>query len=249
MAHEPERWRLEHAGESHVVEVAQGFRRGIVWSVDGEEVARKRTTDDRTTIGAEGRDDKIALKISSWTDSARRVALYPATGKGKGATVSAAAAIGAGGIDFIPDPGTKAAKRQAKMLAHPKRFLLQRTGTALAAVLLAIGAGWIARQLLELLPDVDLPDVDLPRVLPEIDLPEIPWPSIDLPDLPDVPEWVGAISPFVIPVVIAAVIARGELKRRRAHVERRQAEAREPAGRAASSERAGAKDAADHDPR
>jgi hypothetical protein len=247
MAHEPERWRLEHAGESHVVEVAQGFRRGIVWSVDGEEVARKRTTDDRTTIGADGRDDKIALKISGWSDSARRVALYPASRKG--VPVPAAAAIGAGGIDFVPDPGTKAAKRQAQMLAHPKLFFLRRTGAALAVVLLAIGASWIGRQLLELLPDVDLPDVNLPRVLPEIDLPDIPWPSINLPDLPDLPEWVAAISPFVIPVVIAAIIARGELKRRRAQLERRQAEAHEPARRAPSTDRVGAEDAAERDPR
>ena len=79
---------------------------------------------------------------------------------------------------------------------------------------------------------VDIPWPHLP--LPNLpDLPEIPWPDLpsvplpDLPDLPDVqvPDWLRWIldkAKYVWPVVIAYVLARGEIRRRREQDRKRQ---------------------------
>ena len=67
--------------------------------------------------------------------------------------------------------------------------------------------------------DIPLPDIDLPSI-PWPDLPSIPWPdislpSIPLPDLPDLPGWVDTVRKFLVTILIAFFIARGEVKRRR----------------------------------
>ena len=56
--------------------------------------------------------------------------------------------------------------------------------------------------------------------VPFPDLPSVPWPDIPTPDLPDwhVPDevwWVLDKAKYVWPVVVAYVIARAEIKRRR----------------------------------
>jgi flagellar biosynthesis/type III secretory pathway M-ring protein FliF/YscJ len=58
--------------------------------------------------------------------------------------------------------------------------------------------------------------------LPLPDLPSIPWPSIPWPDLPNVqvPEWVRWVAnhlKYVWPVILAFVLAEGEIRRRRKH--------------------------------
>jgi flagellar biosynthesis/type III secretory pathway M-ring protein FliF/YscJ len=70
---------------------------------------------------------------------------------------------------------------------------------------------------------VRIPFPDLPS-LPS--LPSIPWP--DLPSIPfpsfSLPAWVGTVldaAKYVVPVVVAFVIARGEIRRRRREQERR----------------------------
>lgn len=73
---------------------------------------------------------------------------------------------------------------------------------------------------------IDLPDIPWPD-LP--DLPSVPWPDIALPDwsLPDwsLPGWLQQVLDvlkFVFPVLLAFVIARGEIRRRRKQDELRQ---------------------------
>ena len=75
---------------------------------------------------------------------------------------------------------------------------------------------------------VKLPFPDLPTP----NLPSVPWPSIPLPDLPDwrLPDWLRWLldkAKYVWPVVLAYVIARAEIKRRRHQDERRQAAERD----------------------
>ncbi|MDO9352785.1 MAG: hypothetical protein Q7T55_03770, partial [Solirubrobacteraceae bacterium] len=210
---DPERWRLGREDHAHVVAIASSgtFSRTIVWTVDGQEVARKRTSEERVTLAADGHDLAVTMKISDWSDSARRVRLFAASSS---SAAHAVALTGLGGEDFHPDPGTKAARRQARMAAHPTRYTIQRTATAIAGVGVPLLVIWLLGQLIG---QIAFPDVDLPEIpVPDIDLPSIPMPSIDLPDvdlpaLPALPGWVkeilGALK-YVFPVAVAFVIAR-----------------------------------------
>jgi hypothetical protein len=70
------------------------------------------------------------------------------------------------------------------------------------------------------LPWPQLPHPDLP------DLPWIPWPDLPSPDLPDVhaPDWLRWLLDkvkYVWPIVLAFVLARAEIRRRREQERRR----------------------------
>ncbi len=66
-----------------------------------------------------------------------------------------------------------------------------------------------------------LATVLLPAVpLPQVRLPSLPWPDVPLPTLPgwQVPWWVrraAGVAAYLLPVALAAVLARAELRRRR----------------------------------
>jgi hypothetical protein len=82
------------------------------------------------------------------------------------------------------------------------------------------------------LPAIPWPDVSLPRI-PWPDLPSIPWPdvslpSLPLPDLPELPQWLKDTAKLVGPVLVAFVLARGELRRRRQQDERKRADRDRP---------------------
>jgi hypothetical protein len=210
-----ERWRLEAGGRRHLITLTQltTFKRSIVWTVDGDDVASKETSEDSVTLGSEAEPAVVKLKISGWSDSARRVRLF--TGA-TSAAAHAAAVSRLGGDDFLPDPGTKAARRQERMAAHPWRYTLLRTISAIAGIVVPIAVIWL---LTRLFGGVDLPDVDLPDVpWPDVDLPEIPFPDITLPsvDLPEMPAWMRTVAKYVVPVAVAFFVARREVKRRAA---------------------------------
>ena len=64
----------------------------------------------------------------------------------------------------------------------------------------------------------DLGLIDLPSIpWPDIDLPSLPWPDIPWPEisLPDVPDWVGLPVKVAVAMLVAYVVARGEIRRRR----------------------------------
>lgn len=254
-----ERWRLAHDGAQHVLAITagSGLKRTFRWTVDGDEVAEKRTSDDRFTLVADGRPLALAIRMATFGDSARRVSLFEADNT---AIVHATAATGIGGIELDPDPGTKAARRNEKMATHPWRYTAQRTVTAIATIVLPLLFFWLLAQVLGALPkpDVDLPDIPLPDV--NVDLPDIPWPDLDLPslDLPDLPGWTKPIrdaAPYVVPVLIAFAIARVEVRRRRQALEqrRRRGDAPSPdatsASPAAGNRSEGPADATVDDPR
>ena len=220
-----QRWTLEHDGHTHVVEIDDaGLGRRIVWHRDDEEVASKKTGDERVQLlpGDEAPAGIGALGLRfGWIGPARRVTWYAGSREEAGAV----ALVGIGGVDLVPEPGSKAEKRQQWMQAHPRLYTARETAIAVAGV----GGGLLVAWLLaRLVFSIDLPDIpwpDLPQI-PWPDLPDVPWP--DLPSVPwpdvSVPDWVrqaAELAKFVLPVVIAFAVARGEIRRRRQQEQRR----------------------------
>jgi hypothetical protein len=111
------------------------------------------------------------------------------------------------------------------VLDHPTRYALIATAGGVARVVIPILLSLVA---VRIAISVPWPHVPFP------DLPHIPWPDIPLPDLPDLPDvhlpdwllWLLGHVHFVWPVVLAYVVARAEIKRRREQDARRAAQVR-----------------------
>lgn len=253
----PDRWVLEDDGHghSHVVEIDDaGLGRRLVWRRNGEEVSRKRTGDVRVQLlpaqDAPTGIGVVGLRFVSF-GPARRVAWYAPDAHlrddadlvdgdladgvegfpASAASAGAAALLGIGGIDFTPEPGSRAARRQDWIHTHPRLHTARATGLAAAAVVGGLVITWLlARVVLA----IDLPDIpwpDLPRI-PRPDLPDIPWPELPSIPWPDVqlPAWVREVAEkgkLVLPVVVAFAVARGEIRRHRQQVTRRTGTARD----------------------
>lgn len=209
---EIERWHLDVDGTRHVVEIEQkALTRTAVWVRDGVEVGRKRTSDEKFVVAPTGADGAVRL-VFGFVGPARRVTLHASETE---------AHTGLGGRDLQPEAGSRAAARQEWIGRHPRLHLLRQGLGAAGGVLVPIALIWLlARIPLPDLPSIPWPDIDLPSI-PWPDLPSIPFPDIDLPsipfpDLPDLPGWVDPLLKVGVPVAIALVVARGEVKRRRA---------------------------------
>ena len=217
----PERWLLRREGSQHVLEIDDaGLGRRLTWTVDGTEVAVRRTSDERVVLTAEGNAvGALAVRLPAFVGPARRVTWYDDEVR---------AHAGFGGLDLDPEPGSKAAAREAWIRAHPHLHATRRTAVAAAGVLVPLLVLWLLSRLV--LPAIPWPDVDLPSI-PLPDLPRLPWPDIalpsipwpDLPDLPDLPQWVEDAAKLVGPVLLAFFLARGEVRRRRQQDERKAA--------------------------
>ncbi|NNM46842.1 hypothetical protein [Knoellia koreensis] len=203
-----QRFDLLVRGREHTVTATElGVQREIVWTVDGAEVARTKTTDDNAVLEANGYG-RVKLKASM-------------TGVHR-ATLS----VGQGAVDMEPEPGSRAARREERIRQHPRRHAVVEGVLATVKVLAPLfGVGFVVN----LLPDWDLPDIPWPDIpWPSIDLPDIPWPSIDLPSIPwpdwSLPGWLDPVldaARFVLPVLVAIGVAMGEVKRRQAQDARR----------------------------
>ncbi|MEU0266170.1 hypothetical protein [Nocardioides sp. NPDC006303] len=212
-------WSRTISGHAHHLEVTGEIIRTFVWTVDGEEVLTRKTSDDRARL--ESKEQGSLLVIHSGLGTPRR-ATYFAPGE------DLSGMAGIGGVDLTPEPGSRAAAYEQRVIDHPKRYALIETlgGAAgvVGGIVAAMVVAWIVSRIS--LPDIDLPLPNLPDLpdLPLPDLPSIPWPSIPWPDLPNVqvPEWVKWVAnhlKYVWPVILAFVIAQGEIKRRRKHAE------------------------------
>lgn len=213
----PERWLLTSDGHEHRVEITEvGLRRRIAWLVDGTEVATKTTSDERIVLDG-GEVGAVGVRLPQFTGPARRVTWYSPDTE-LGAVV--AAQTGVGGTDLDPEPGSKAAAREAWIRAHPNLHAARRTGAAVLGVVLPLLALWLLARISW--PAIPWPDWDLPSIpWPDWDLPSIPWPDWDLPELP---AWVRELldkAQYVVPVVVAFALARAEVRRRRAQDERK----------------------------
>lgn len=217
-ASEVERWLLTRDGAQHVLEIGdKGLRRELVWSVDGVQAATKRSSDERIVLTSE-EHGALGVRLPAFVGPARRVTLY-------GGEVEAHA--GTGGTDFDPESGSRAAAREEWIREHPHLHTARQTALAAGGVIVPLLLLWLLGQVVLPAvpwPAISLPDVPLPD-LPDIPWPEIPWPHINLPsipwpDLPDLPGWVK----YVFPVVLAFLLARAEIRRRRTQDERKHTE-------------------------
>ena len=217
MAASPQRWLLEHHGSAHVVQITDtGLRRSIAWSLDDAQIATRTTSDERVVLDG-GERGAVRARLPEFVGPARQVTWYPPDAR-LGARGSAEAGIG--GIDFDPEPGSKAARRETSIREHPRRYATRRAAAATAGIVLPL-------LFLALLSRLDIPWPHLSIPWPDWNLSSIPWPSIPWPDiaipwpdwrLPALPPWIGAVlekSKYVWPVLVALVLARGEVKRRR----------------------------------
>jgi hypothetical protein len=209
-------WELTEDGRRHTVTASDaGLSRRIEWQIDGELVAKKKTSDEkvRLTHGQHALDIRFTL-----LGRGKRATLHTAEAS-ESATVRAE--LGVGGVDLVPAPGSPAAKREQWIRDHPRLHTLCATLGGTAGIVVPLVIAWLlARFAFSLdLPSLPLPDrPDLPSIpWPDIPWPDIPWPDISLPDW-SMPGWVQQVLDllkFVFPVVLAFAIARAEIRRRR----------------------------------
>lgn len=203
-------WEGTVEGRVHRVESRGDVVRTHVWSVDGEQVAEKKTMDDKVTLKAStaAYDGALLVRFSS-LGGPRRATVLPHEGLGE---------LGLGGTDLAPEPGSAAARHHEKLLAHPTRYTMIATLGGVAKVVVPILlVALLARFAVNIpWPDINIPFPDLPSI-PSPNLPSIPWPDANLPDwsLPGWLAWIVDNVKYIAPVVLAFVFARAEISRRR----------------------------------
>ena len=203
-------WTLDHEGRSHRVEAGTAMSHHVRWHVDGALLAERTTWDDRVVVKPE---DAAAGQL---------VVRYSGMGKPRRATLlgpddEAGALTGLGGIDLVPEAGSPAAAYEDRVRLHPNRYAAIATVGGVAKVVVPLLLGLLVVRFAVSLP---WPDVPLPDLPDGPDLPRVPWPDIPWPDLPEVrlPDWLRWLldkAKYVWPVVLAFVLARAEIKRRR----------------------------------
>jgi hypothetical protein len=214
MAEKLHRWHLTVDGHTHRVEVEGSWSRTIRWYVDDELVATKKSSEDKVSLASDAESGQaVGLRFTA-LGRARRVTLFEGDDK---VPAKAQAAIGTGGVDLDPEPGSPAALREQRIRDHPWRHATVATLGGVAKVVVPILLGLLVVRFAVNLPwpswNIPWPDIDLPR----IPWPEIPWPDVDLPDW-EAPAWVRWIADkakYVWPVVLAFALARAEVNRRR----------------------------------
>jgi hypothetical protein len=219
----PQVWTLAHDGRTHRVEASGSSAHLVRWLVDGALTAEKKSWDEKVSL--DGAELGTVVVRFSTLGRPRRATWF-------GPDEDAQALAGLGGVDLVPTEGSAAAAYEEKVRLHPGRYAAIATAGGVAKVVVPLLLGLLAVRFAVNIPWPDLPLPNLPD-LPEIpwpDLPEVPWP--DLPDLPDLrlPEWVRWLLDkvkYVWPVVIAYVLARAEINRRRKQDELRAAQAEE----------------------
>ncbi len=210
----PQRFDLTVSGRTHRVEIQDGaLRREIRWYVDDQLAAVTRTADEKVRLKPDDPElGLLALRFSMLGHPRRATWFEP------GEEEAAKAAVGIGGIDLDPAPGSRAAAYEQKVREHPRRYAAQHTAAGVAKVVVPLLLVYLAARFAFSLP---LPNVNAPD-LPHPDLPSIPWPDLPWPDVnwPDwsLPGWVREVldkAKYVVPVIIAFVLARAEIRRRR----------------------------------
>ncbi len=200
-------WELTLNGHTHRVVARGSMNHQVRWYVDDELVAEKKAMEDKLRMEAEDRPELGALAVR-----------FSGLGHGIRATIfdePEQALTGLGGIDLVPEPGSKAAAYEEKIRAHPQRYAAIQTVIGVAKVVVPIIVAILLARLAFRIP---LPDWDLPH-LPWPNLPDLPWPDLPSPNLPDInlPGWVRWLldkAKYVVPVLIAIGLAQGEIKRR-----------------------------------
>jgi len=217
-------WTLSIDGRSHRVESRGSFSRRLRWYVDDDLVAGHKSSEAKVRLSPDGRPELGIVGVRfSGLGSPRRATLFEPDETG-GVDPTARAITGVGGIDLEPAPGSPAAAHEDKVRAHPRRYAAVLALGGVAKIVVPIILAALAARFAFALP---LPDWDLPSI-PWPDLPSIPWP--DPPDIPwpdwSMPGWLGWLLDkvqYVWPLLLAYVLARGEIRRRKQQDELRAA--------------------------
>lgn len=222
MLYSPERWTLRDRGRTLVVHHDGAGR--VRFDVDGRQIAEKSAgvLDDLTfDLGAVA-DVEQTVRVSRGLRSRlRRADLVERNAVARRPLLTS----------FIPPEGSKMRRRYDFREAHPKLYATRHVVTEVVMMLIGVlGIGALVSAFARsLLPSInwswlpDLPDISPPDWLRNLD--PFSWVARFLPDwdwrawLPDVNvPWLQ----YVAPVVVAILIAGGEVERRkkRAHRER-----------------------------
>jgi len=229
VAEQPQQtWELVIDGRAHLVEVHGSVNRRIEWYVDGELVGTEKSSEDRIQVKSDGERDLGSIGVFfSGLGRPRRATYFDAGQQG-----DLKALAGVGGLDLVPEEGSKAAAYEDRVRAHPTSYALLAAGGGVAKVVVPILLALLVARFAVSIPwpDWNLPSIPTPD-LPSIPWPDIPWPSIPWPDVsvPGWVEWVLDKVKYVWPIVLAIVIARTEIQRRRKQDELRQQRLERPA--------------------
>jgi hypothetical protein len=194
-------WRLTVDGREHRVEADLGTSRRLRWYVDDELVAEKKSMSEK--VGLESSSGRLRLRFGTLGGPQRATLLDDADG-----------------LDLVPEPDSPAARYEEKVRAHPDRYSAIQAVSGVATVVVPIVLTTLLARFAISLPWPDLPSLPLPS-LPSPDLPSLPLPSLPDWSLPGWVERVLDVAHYVWPVVLAFVLARAEIRRRRRQDEKR----------------------------
>ncbi|MDZ5619836.1 hypothetical protein SFC88_03310 [Nocardioides sp. HM23] len=207
-----QRWDLDVEGRHHRVEADGSTRHRVRWYVDDQLVAERTAMEDKIRLrpsgDAAGHGLGAVLVRFSTLGAPRRATRLPPD-----EALDVQLSTGVGGTDLVPERGSKAAQHDERMLAHPTRYTVIQTAGGVATVVVPL---LVAALLARLAFSFDWPAIPWP------DLPDIPWPEIRLPGIPlpnwSLPGWVRealGYAKYVWPVLLAFLLARAEIRRRR----------------------------------
>jgi hypothetical protein len=196
-------WTLTVDGVAHRVEGRGGLRHFVRWFADDELVAQKGSAGGKLRLDG---DAHGTLEVR-----------YGALGAPRRATL--------GGLDLDPEPGSAAAGFEERVRARPHLYSAVMTAGGVARVVVPILLSVLALRFALSFdwPDWDLPDLPWPD-LPSPNLPHIPFPDVTLPGWL---RWILEKDHYVGPILVAFVLARAEVRRRRKQDELRAQRARQ----------------------
>lgn len=200
-------WSLALGDREHRVEARGTTIHRVRWLVDGVQVGSGTGMEERLTVkphDAEAGLGELRLVFSTLGHGRRATLVVPDEPH----------------VDLEPEPESPAARYEARVREHPRRYAALAAGGAVAKVVGGLLAVWLLAQVVVRVPwpDWNLPAIswpDLPSI-PWPDLPAIPWPDVDLPNF-STPPWLQ----YVAPVLVAVAVALYEVRRRRQQDERR----------------------------
>lgn len=215
-----QRWSLIVHGQSHRVEVEGSVMRTTRWYIDDDLVATKRSGKGNVVLGSASLTGcAIELELGVLR-SAWRATLFEGEDH---AVVKELVATGTEGVDLEPEQGSPAARREQHIREHPWRHTTIAAAVGVMRVVAPLVMGLLVVRFALTLPwpqwSVPWPHLDMPR----IPLPDIPWSGVHLPNWepPQWARWVTRTMRYGWPVLLALLVARVEIDRRREQDARR----------------------------
>jgi len=215
-----QRWSLTVHSHCHRVEVQGSVVRTARWYVDDDLVTTKRSVRDNISLEAVPFIGcAIELEVGVLR-SGGRATLFEGEDH---VAIKELVATGTGGVDLEPEPGSPAARGEQRIREHPWRHTVIAAVVGVMRVVVPLVMSLLLVRFALILPwpqwSIPWPDLHMPR----IPLPEIPWPAVHLPNWepPQWARWVARTLRHGWPILLALVIAKIEIERRREQDARR----------------------------